>query len=134
MQTSKTYIRFVCFRSASQKRPQIGIFQAIDEARDCAFAPPWALRELGELYEWFGENLAVPRQFSSGGWKGDGQPGLSWFKPNASVHIERMHRLKLALEACGVGVEILTTRDPGQVFWQDKHQLVADPEGRKFRG
>jgi len=43
-----------------------------------------------------------------------------------------MHQLKLALEACGVLVDIITTRDPGHIIWQDQHQLVAEPGGRKF--
>jgi hypothetical protein len=43
-----------------------------------------------------------------------------------------MHQLKLALEACGVYVDILTTRDPGHIIWQDTHQLVAEPGARKF--
>jgi hypothetical protein len=95
-------------------------------------APPRALKELGETYDWFKMNLAVPKQFSRGGWKGRGQPGLSWFKPAAAEHIRRMHGLKLALQACGVHVDILTTRDPGEVIWQDKHQIVAEPGGRRF--
>jgi len=103
----------------------------MDEARDCSFAPPWALSQLGEIYGWFNDNLAVPAHFSRDGWQGSG-PGLSWFKPVATEHIRQMHRLKLALEACGVQVDILTTRDPGGIVWQDEHQLVAAPAGRKF--
>jgi hypothetical protein len=57
---------------------------------------------------------------------------LSWFKPAAGEHIRQMHRLKLALEACGVHVDILTTRDPGVIIWQDRHQLVAEPGARRF--
>jgi hypothetical protein len=115
-----------------QRRQRLGVFQALDEARECDFAPTWALHQIGELYGWFKENLAVPAQFSGGGWQGSGQPGLSWFKPVATEHIKHMHRLKVALEACGVHVEILTTRNPGEIIWQDEHQLVAAPGARKF--
>jgi hypothetical protein len=61
--------------------------------------------------------------------KGD---GLSWFKPYATEHLRQMHQLKIAVEECGLHVEILRTRDPGSVIWQDEHQLVADPGRRKF--
>lgn len=128
----RVYIRFVCYQSVASQRQRLGLFQALDEARECALAPSWALREVGELSGWFKDNLAVPGQFSRGGWKGQGQPGLSWFKPIATDHIRQMHRLRLALEACGVHVDILTTRDPGTVIWQDEHQLVAEPGARKF--
>jgi hypothetical protein len=128
----RVYIRFVCYRQVEAQRQRLGLFQALDEARECDFAPSWALKELGEIYGWFGKNLGVPGQFSRGGWKGRGQPGLSWFKPAAQDHIRQMHRLKLALEACGVHVDILTTRDPGEIIWRDKHQIVAEPGARKF--
>ena len=128
----RIYVRFVCFPTVEGQRQRLGLFQALDEARECDFAPSWALRQIGELFGWFKENLAVPSQFSRGGWKGRGQPGLSWFKPAASTHIKQMHQLKLALEASGVYVEILTTRDPGHIIWQDENQLVAEPGRRKF--
>lgn len=128
----RVYVRFVCFRLVQNQRQRLGLFQALDEARDCDFAPSWALRQIGEVSGWFNGNLAVPGQFSRGGWKGRGQPGLSWFKPVATEHVKQMHQLKVALEACGVHVEILTTRDPGHVIWEDEHQVVAEPGARRF--
>jgi hypothetical protein len=127
-----TYIRFVCYQQVVSQRQRLGLFQALDEARQCDFAPLWALKELEAVSCWFSENLAVPKLFSRGGRKGRGQPGLSWFKPTASEHIRQMHRFKLALEACGVHVDIVTTGDPGVIIWQDQHQMVAEPGGRKF--
>lgn len=126
------YIRFVCYQLVESQRQRLGLFQALDEARGCDFAPSWALEQIEEIYGWFKKNLAAPALFSRGGWKGWGQPGLSWFKPVAVEHIRQMHQLKLALEACGVHVDVLTTRDPGYIIWQDQHQLVAEPGARKF--
>ena len=128
----RVYVRFVCFQKVESQRQRLGLFQALDHARECDFAPSWALKELGEISGWFKQNLAVPGQFSRGGWKGRGQPGLSWFKPAAKEHIRQMHRLKLALDACGVHVDILTTRDPGEIIWQDQNQVVAEPGARRF--
>ena len=125
------YVRFVCFRLVEGQRQRLGIFQALEEARDCDFAPPWALRSIGELNGWFKENLAVPPRFEQT-YGGRGRPGLSWFKPIAKEYVSHMHQLKLAVEECGVHVEILTTKDPGSIIWQDEHQLVADPGKRKF--
>lgn len=130
---ARTYIRFVCFQSIGRQRSRLGLFKAIDEAVESEHAPGWAIVEARELADWFNAYLAIPKAFSAGGHKGFGQPGLSWFKPTAAEHIQRMHRLKRALEACGVHVEVLTTRDAGLVVWQDQHQLVAEPRGRKFQ-
>ncbi|MBX3484617.1 hypothetical protein [Phenylobacterium sp.] len=123
---ARTYIRFVCFLLVQGQRNRLGLFQALNEARDSDHAPDWALKEIGELRGWFDDNLERPETF------GRGQSGLSWFKPAAAEHIANMHRLKLALEACGVHVEVLTTRDPGAVVWQDKHQVVAQAGARRF--
>lgn len=127
----RVYVRFVCFRLVEGQRQRIGLFQALDDARDCDFAPNWALREIGRIYGWFKENLKVPEKFSET-YGGQGRPGLSWFKPAATEHIKQMHQLRRLLEECGVYIEILTTRDPGSIVWQDENQLVADPGKRKF--
>ncbi|MFN5128020.1 MAG: hypothetical protein ACK519_10695 [Sphingomonadaceae bacterium] len=129
--SSHVYIRFVCFQLVEGQRQRLGLFQALDEARDCDFAPAWASRQIGESYDWFKENLTVPSRFEKT-WGGQGRSGLSWFKPFAIEHIKQMHQLKLAVEECGLHVEILTTRDPGTMIWQDDYQLVADPGKRKF--
>ena len=128
----KTFVRFVCFHSIGRQRSRLGLFKAIDEAVESEHAPGWAITEARSLSGWFNANLAVPKAFSAGGHRGFGQPGLSWFKPAAAEHISRMHRLKVALEQCGIHVEVLTTRDPGLIVWQDEHQIVAEPRGRKF--
>lgn len=129
---AKTYIRFVCFQTVGRQRSRLGLFKAIDEAVESEHASSWAIAEAQSQSGWFNKNLAIPRAFSTGGHKGFGQPGLSWFKPAATEHISRMHSLKVALEACGIHVEVLTTRDPGLIVWQDEHQIVAEPRGRKF--
>jgi len=129
---SKTYIRFVCSQTIGRQRSRLGLFAAIDEAVESKDAPGWAVAEARSLNAWFSANLAVPKAFSTGGHKGFGQPGLSWFKPSAAEHIRRMHALKVALEQCGIHVEVLTTREPGLIVWQDRHQIVAEPRGRKF--
>jgi len=130
--TDRVYVRFVCFQTVGSQRSRLGLFSALDDAVESDFAPGWAIKEARVLYDWFKANLAVPKQFSVGGHTGHGQPGLSWFKPAATEHIQQLHRLKGALEELGLPVEVLTTRDPGLVVWQDKHQVVAEPRGRKF--
>ena len=131
-QPDKTHVRFVCFQSIGRQRSRLGLFKAIDDAVESEHAPGWAIAEARSLSAWLNANLAVPKAFSTGGHKGFGQPGLSWFKPVATEHISRMHRLEVALEECGIHVEVLTTLDPGLIIWQDQFQIVAEPRGRKF--
>jgi len=129
----RVYVRFVCFMPVEgHPRQRVGLFQALNEARQSELAEDWALREIKACSDWFDANLEAPTRFSRGRKASAGQPGLSWFKPEAARHISMMHRFKPAAEACGIHVEILTTRDPGHVIFEDEHQIVAEPGARRF--
>lgn len=67
------YVRFVCFRLVKGQRQRLGLFQALEAARDSDFAPSWALHQIREINEWFDDNLALPDQFLRGGWKANGR-------------------------------------------------------------
>lgn len=123
------YVRFVCFQTIEGQRSRLGLFQAIDLARDSDQSEDWALAAIEDLRQWFSANLTVPPALAKG--LGDTRQ-LSWFKPDAIEHVRQMHRLKAALEACGVHVEVLTTRSPGIISYQDEHQITAVPHGRSF--
>ena len=126
------FVRFVCFNTVQGQRTRLGLFQAIELARESDQSSGWALELAGELSDWFSDNLAVPAPIEQGWRETDGQRALSWFKPQAVEHIRRMHELRSALEECGVHVEVLTTKDIGAVVWQDQHQVLAAPKGRMF--
>ena len=122
------YLRFVCFQLVDGQRHRLGLFPAMAVARESDQGIDWALAEIETLNDWFGDNLAAPTCFDDGG----GERALSWFKPGATEHISRMFALKAALEACGVHVEVLRTRSPGLVRYEDEHQVAAEPYGVRF--
>jgi hypothetical protein len=126
------YVRFVCFQTVAGQRTRLGLFQALDEARLSDQAADWALAAIRDLSDWFNAHLDAPTRFSRATWNGGEQQGLSWFKPSAHEHIQKMHELKTALENCGVHVEQLTTDDPGLILFEDAHQVVAEPGARRF--
>ena len=126
------YVRFVCFRLVEGQRSRLGLFQALDDARDSETAPDWALALIRDSDLWFEKNLNTPTRFDRGSWRGRGQPALSWFKAAATTHIAKMFQLKTALEACGVHVEVVRTRDPGFILYEDEWQIAAEPGRRRF--
>jgi len=126
------YIRFVCFQTIEGQEARLGLFQAIDLALDSEQRSDWAVDQVKELYSWFVENLAKPTRLERGSSKRPGQPALSWFKPSATEHVRRMYDLKSALEECGVHIEVLTTREPGVVIYEDEFQLTAEPGTGRF--
>ncbi|CAN5352545.1 hypothetical protein BH10PSE3_BH10PSE3_37710 [soil metagenome] len=123
------YVRFVCFQTIDGQRSRLGVFQAIDLARDSDQSEDWALAAINDLRQWFNTKLTVPPALAKG--RGDTR-ALSWFKPEAVEHVRQMYLLKTALEACGVHVEVLTTKSPGNIAYEDDHQITAVPYGRSF--
>ncbi len=130
--TRPIYTRFVCYNTVAGQRYRLGLFQAIDHATQSDHSEKWALDLMWETYDWFRKNLKTPDRFETGGWSRKGNPALCWYKPDAQDHIRRMHDLKLALEACAIHVEVLTTRDVGQVLYEDAHQVAAVPNRHTF--
>ncbi len=126
------YLRFVCFQLVEGQRSRLGLFQALDDARDSDVAPDWALALIRDCELWFIDNLGTPDRFSRGSWRGRGQPALSWFKSGATDHIAKMYELKTGLEACGIHVDVLRTRDPGHILYEDRWQVAAEPGRRRF--
>jgi len=126
------YVRFVCFQQVKGQRNRLGLFQALDEARMSDHAASWGRAEVKATNDGFNHELDAPTTFSRGGWRKPGQLALCWFKSAATDHIRRMFRLKQALEACGIHVEVLTTRDPGHILFEDDYQVAAEPLHNRF--
>lgn len=130
--TRPVYVRFVCFHLVEGQRTRLGLFQALDEARMSDNATSWALAQLKDSVDWFNEELDAPAHFNRGRYGAWGQSALCWFKSSAEAHIRRMYDLKVALEECGVHVEVLTTREPGHILYEDEHQIAAEPLDGRF--
>ena len=127
------FVRFVCFEQVGGQRSRMGLFQARDAAIGCDFAPDWAMAVVREAFGWFGDNLDRPTHYDRPGpRRGGAQDALCWFKAEAAEHIARMYELKAAFEACGIHVDVLRTRDPGRLVYEDPHQVAALPEHRRF--
>ncbi|WP_135503844.1 hypothetical protein [Roseovarius aestuariivivens] len=78
----------------------------------------------------FCAELPIPDAFRRSRAKGadrkDGV-GLSWFKPEAETAIAKSFELIALLEEAGYPIEMLRTRKPGFVVYEDAWQIVAEP-------
>ena len=78
--------------------------------------------------DWFNEHLPIPRRFdvkARGRWWCD---GVCWFRDDAREMLAHMHALASLVEECGTPVTRRWTRDPGQLLYRDRWQVVAKPE------
>jgi len=52
---------------------------------------------------------------------------IFWFKPEALSLEKRLRSLANSLVACGHGVEVIRTRKPGIILYEDEYQVAAVP-------
>jgi hypothetical protein len=83
-----------------------------------------------ELYEktlkWFAKNLPVPKVLSGSNYH-NRPAAISWFKDTATEHIYRFRQLSQILEAHEIPVIQYTTTRPGNIEYEDEHQIAAIP-------
>ncbi len=77
---------------------------------------------LREYLTYFSEHLKVPPCLRDG----TNRRAICWFKEGSTM-IDRVWTLKAFMEAQDVFIDVLTTRKPGSVIYQDEHQIVATP-------
>jgi hypothetical protein len=125
------YLRFVTERRTEHGRRREGFFQATYSAWRSPETPAFAAKELRRLLDWFDANLETPERLSRSRHKRGKDAGaktaLSWFTPEAKVHIAKAYEAAAILGDFGYVVTVLKTERPGFVVVQDRWQIVAEP-------
>ncbi|WFL78370.1 hypothetical protein P7228_04720 [Altererythrobacter arenosus] len=91
-------------------------------------APSPALIGIRREIDWFEDNLPVPRRLgvkAKGRWYSD---GVCWFRDSAREMLAHAYTLAALIEECGVRIDRVRSRDPGQILYRDDWQVVAMPE------
>ncbi|MEO1653720.1 MAG: hypothetical protein AAFU64_09255 [Bacteroidota bacterium] len=52
---------------------------------------------------------------------------MSWIKESAKLHIQKMDEIREILEENDILVEVLQVDKPGEILYEDEHQIVARP-------
>ena len=124
------FIRFTLLSNDSDTGKKVGILVAGHTLRDEGDIAVEEHRELRLRLKWFDDNLYVPLTYDNP----QNRRALSWFKGTASKPIRYMWDLKRILDQHGLHVDVLKTRNPGKVIYEDGWQVVAIPaKGQKFK-
>ena len=85
------------------------------------------------LLNWFSAHLAIPAKFSRTSSKAARSrtftPGLSRFRDDATIMLDKAFDLTALLTDHGYHVEVLRTGRVGYILYEDAHQVVAEPFG-----
>lgn len=108
----------------------VGFFRAYDRVMESASAPKWLRAELENEMAWFDRNLRAPKRLTVKRRRFRRRrdlPGVCWFRPEAREHIRRARYVAWLLTEADAPVREIRSRNPGEVIWNDAHQIVATP-------
>lgn len=121
------FIRFVVAKQHPNTGVRMGIFYAIDLLPRIGHAADCDEARLDAIRSWFGAHLPQPERFARSRRPNGHHAAVSWFKPSAREHILRARELAALLEEYGIATEMLTSKRPGYVVYEDEFQIVAEP-------
>ncbi|MEM9310904.1 MAG: hypothetical protein AAGA34_05595 [Pseudomonadota bacterium] len=82
--------------------------------------------------DWFNEYLPVPSRLAVKAKRVWHRDGVCWFREDAAEVLRHAFVLASLIEASGIRIDRTWTRDPGQILYRDKWQVVAKPERRRL--
>lgn len=106
---------------------RLGIFQLAFELRDRFDLPDYAFDTLNHHLLWLKANLKSPAELE----RDESIRAISWFKDSAEEPLRHIWSIKAVLEEFGYHIEIIKSRDPGVVIYQDEWQVVAKPRRKR---
>jgi hypothetical protein len=121
------FIRFVVHKLDPDSGRRQGIFQAAAVLRDSDQLSASDISALDDLAEWFSKNLEKPTHLDISTRPHGKAQAISWFKSSATQHIGKMREFQLILEHYDIAVDVLKTKRPGYVVYDDKFQIAAYP-------
>ncbi len=105
---------------------KLGIFQLAFELRDRFDAPDYVTRIMAEHLSWLKLNLKSPKVLDDD----DNARAICWFKSAAQEPLAHIWPMKAMLEDYGYSIDVLKTRDPGRIIYEDDWQVAAKPRRR----
>jgi hypothetical protein len=121
------YIRFITEFVNEYGETHTGIFSALRFVREGSLTQDEDVNKLKELRAWFNLNLAAPDKFSNAKNKNPSSISLSWFKDSSKEHVKKIYEIREVLYKYGVVVDVVTTKNPGNIIYEDDHQVSAIP-------
>ena len=109
----------------------MGLFTHVYETLENCDLMPHEEELLRERLAWFKMHLRVPACLSEEG----NERAICWFKPEARRPVDYAWDMISVLREQGLDVEMIKTRDPGTVLYEDGWQVVAKPRrSNRLRG
>lgn len=123
------YLRFVVpnWKDKVSHQP-VGIIRAAGRLKNhySAFSTETD-KELEKVFDWFNDFLPIPRKLSKSSKLYAENKATSWFKDSANSCINKARYLAKILESNGFQTEMLVSRSPGYIVYEDDWQVAVLP-------
>jgi len=120
----------VRFRSrfADSRGAFVGVFGLINVLGRHGMLTPEEDRFRRESNAWY--DSAYPDPYAANSSLSDRPLAASWFRVSAIPLLDRVPDYLAILDAHSIAWERVETDEPGEVLYEDEHQVVADPAAR----
>ena len=115
------YLRLQASYNSEYTGKPCGVFGAVHHLKQKGLLSDDEIRLLEEIESWFEENLPNPPFYE----QGNSNRATTWFKASARCMIDKLLPLKEIAGRHGVLLEIAETDCPGQIIYEDEHQVAA---------
>ena len=122
------YLRFQTKSLDCESGRPTGILVAAHQMRDSNQVSVDDEAWLRDYLSYFNQHLKIPTCLNDP----EHRRAISWFKEGSKM-IDRVWSLKFFMEEQDVFIDVLTTRDPGIVVYEDGHQIVAKPRRKSAK-
>jgi len=121
------YIRFVVDQIDCDSGKRQGIYQVIADLQEKGVLYDYEDIIVKDIRKWFSKHLEKPESFTRSSKPHAVNKAISWFKPTAKKHIEKMRQLTTIIEGHGIHVHTISTDRPGYIVYEDEYQITAEP-------
>jgi len=97
-----------------------GILAAAHDLRDSGKLDPGDEAWLGDSLAYFERHLKMPPPRK----EAPDRHGIRWFREHSSM-VARVRELAAFMDTRDIFIEIIQTEDPGIIYYEDSHQVVA---------
>ena len=113
------FLRFAVGEIHADSQQPLGVFQAAYGLRRRYGSSSGTGRRFDPALQWFGENLVAPEDVPT--------RAIFWFKSDAGACVGRIWEMIHALKVSGLMVWMMRCHQPGNVVYEDAHQVAAVP-------
>jgi len=121
------FIRFVGHRIDWSSGRRQGIFHAAGSLAYSRRLTDYDDERLTDIRTWFDVNLKRPTRFTNAKRHHPRPIAICWFRADAKEHLTKAREMQAILDSYDVRIEMITTRRPGYVVYEDDEQVAAIP-------